>query len=639
MKTCGTKLISLILPGVGFALLGTGYAQAVPSGVPGVFNAFDMGAPLGSVTGFIQTRIAAHPFNLDIVALKGRNNEKLNTGYKGKVLVELVDASSGAACSGLPVSVSVGPFTFGKNNKGRLTVSNIQFADARANLRVRISELNGKGGINTKRIACSTDNFALRPAYFRVAVTDADWQTAGMGRALNNAMAAGGIAHKAGQPFSVTGAPVNAAGQITSMYNSTPSLAATDVLLPAGGKLGTLAADAWSVTNGVAVSNNVTYSEVGAFALQMTDALFSAVDAADGTPSCQRTIGTRCDAGNNPVSWVPATASGRFVPDHFVVTTNNVPVFNTFNDAACATRSFTYIGQAFGYVTPPQARITAMNAAGVTTANYSGSLWKLVAGDVTQIYSPLPPASPTLDTGLVGLPNITANNDGTGTATVRATDVLAFSRTLATPQAPFHANISLSLSVADSSEAAVAGNGAIRTLTPAVFNGGGSGIVFNSGNAFRYGRLKLANAHGSELLDLAVPMEAQYWNGTAFLTNTADHCTRLTAAQITLGGYKKNLVACEAVTSLSGRFSAGKSKLKLIKPGAGNNGSVDVTVNLGTSATGNSCAPVAAPAIAADQSYLQGNWAGSGFDQNPRARATFGVYKNSNEFIFLREMY
>ena len=164
-----------------------------------------------------------------------------------------------------------------------------------------------------------------------------------------------------------------------------------------------------------------------------------------------------------------------------------------------------------------------------------------------------------------------------------------------------------------------------HTTTPALFDGGGTGIAFDAGNQFRYGRLTLNNAHGSELLDLPVPLATQYWNGTTFVANVADNCTSIAAANISLGNFQKNLSAGETTVSISGRFTAGKSNLKLSKPGAGNNGSVDLTVNLG--ATG------------ADKTYLRGKWSGSNYDQNPSRRATFGIYKSADEFIYMREIY
>lgn len=610
------------------------FTRFSPSGVLGVFNAFDSNTLPGSVTGVIQTKIAGQPFNLDIVAVK--NNGTLNTNYKRSVQVDLVDATSGGACPSLLSILSLGTFIFQNNNNGRLTVPNIQFNDARANLMVRISESNGNG--NNTSVACSTDNFAVRPAYFLATATDTDWLTPGTGRTLNNTAASGGVVHKAGRSFSVMATAVNAMGSTTTGYqNSTPMLTATAVLLPSGGTLGTLSADAWSIASGVVVSNSAAYSEAGAVSMRMTDAAFTAVDAMDGTPPCHLTIGDQCDSSNNPVPWVPATAVGRFVPDHFSVTASNTPVFKTFNDTACTSRSFTYIGQGFGYVTAPQALITAQNAAGGTTQNYSGALWRPVPAFT---YSS---TSGTLDTGLATTPAVASNNDGTGSENINGTDLLAYARNPTVPQAPFNANISLNLSVADPSEAGATGNGTINTTTPAVFNGTGGGIAFDSGNAFRYGRLRLSNAFGSESLDLPIPAEAQYWNGTVFVANTADNCTAIAATNIAMGNYLSNLSACETAIAISGRLTAGKSNLKLVKPGAGNNGSVDLTVNLGTTVTGQTCvAPLPATrqaTMAANQSYLQGKWTGTSYNQNPHARATFGVYKNANEFIYMREMY
>jgi MSHA biogenesis protein MshQ len=322
---------------------------------------------------------------------------------------------------------------------------------------------------------------------------------------------------------------------------------------------------------------------------------------------------------------------GRFVPDHFDLATSSVPLFKTFNDTACATRSFTYVGQPFGYLTLPQATITAKNAAGSTTLNYAGALWKLAAGGVTQTYTA---ASGTLDTGLVGTPVVSESGNGVGTLTAHADDVVAFTR--ATPVAPFMAAISLSMSIRDSAENAVPGNGFIDTTIPALF----ADIAFDAGNEIRFGRLVLANAHGSELLNLPVPIETQYWNGSGFARNAADACTRLDAIQVRLSGWRRDLNACETSAMLSGRFNAGRGNLRFTAPGANNTGSVDLTLQLGAVGSGSACVGGAATAAAgASQTWLQGAWTGGAYTQDPAARASFGLYRGSKSMIYLREMY
>ncbi len=51
----------------------------------------------------------------------------------------------------------------------------------------------------------------------------------------------------------------------------------------------------------------------------------------------------------------------------------------------------------------------------------------------------------------------------------------------------------------------------------------------------RYGRLRLVNFYGSELLSPRVEYRAEYWDGNRWATNTADASTALAAANIALG--------------------------------------------------------------------------------------------------------
>ena len=71
------------------------------------------------------------------------------------------------------------------------------------------------------------------------------------------------------------------------------------------------------------------------------------------------------------------------------------------------------------------------------------------------------------------------------------------------------------------------------------------------------------------------------------------------------------------------------SGMVLSKPGAGNSGSVLLTLNVSAAASGNTClASSESAATAASRAW---------FGSNPTARATFGVYKSP--LIYLRENY
>lgn len=150
----------------------------------------------------------------------------------------------------------------------------------------------------------------------------------------------------------------------------------------------------------------------------------------------------------------------------------------------------------------------------------------------------------------------------------------------------------------------------------------------------RSGRLHIPNVYGSEMLDLPVPLVAQYWNGSAYTTNTLDNCTVVPASAIAMGNYQKSLAACDTRLTPSGNlsFAGGRpsgSGLTLTWPGLGNTGSVDLTLQTGATAAGSTC--VGAGATAATAAGLP--W----FGTTAPARATFGIFKSP--LIYGRENY
>ncbi len=586
-----------------------------PFVAPAGFNAFETATPSSSVTGVIKTKVSSSPFAFDVVALK--TGPAVETAFTGDVKLELVNASAGS-CASYPLIQNLGTLTFAAGDQGRKTKSGVNEANAWPNVRVRISY----PATGTPTVAaCSSDAFAIRPASFgAVAVSDNDSTSAGTLRTLYNTAATGGNVHKAGRPFRIVATAFNNANAATTNYSGSPAASLSACVLPGTGcTLGSLSTGSWSASAGVVVTATAIYSEAGAFTMKLVDANFATVDAADGSTAAERNIES-----------APFNV-GRFVPDHFDLAVASTPQLITFNDATCATRSFTYAGQPFGYVTPPSATIMAKNAQAGTTSNYQGSLWKLAVGDVTQTYTAV---TGVLDTGLVGAPVVTPTGSGTGTLSANAADQIAFVRT--TPVAPFAAAISLTQTLKDNGENGVAGNGTIDTATPALF----SNIAFDSSNEIRFGRLRLSNAHGSELLDLPVPIETQFWNGSAFARNTADFCTRLNAINVQMSNWQRSLNACETSATLSGRFNAGRGNLRLYKPGAGNSGSVDLTLRLGATGSGSGCVGgVAGATSGASQPWLQGAWTGGAYNQDPAARGSFGLYRGNPALIYLREAY
>ncbi len=678
LTTPGTYNIDVVNPVISGLGGGTSNPQTftVLNINPGRFNTFESSTAAGAIVGNILTKRAGAAFTLDVVALNLAKTAVLAT-FTGAVKVELLNTSDNTGaldannCRSTWINIQTlasNPIFVAADNGRKVGVSFLE-NNAWQDVRIRVSY--PATGV-ASAIGCSTDNFAIRPNSLSLSITDNNWFTAGVARALNNSNATGGNVHKAGQPFTIRASALNAAAVTTTNYAGTPLAVAcvgtatpgtnvcnlAGVLLPAGTSactgtacIGTPSAMTFgAATAGVINSTTATYSEVGAFTLQLQDKIFAIVDAGDGTPA-DCTGYYICSS---------ALVVGRFVPDHFLVTTNNVPSFKTFNSTACLARSFTYIGQQFGYVSVPQVLVTAQNTAATptTTANYTSNLWKLttaagaqdcttnpdictlISGSVTQTYTyaNTPAATPNWDSTQValGTPTIVPGINGTGTVTNNATDLLAFKRSTTTPLALFTASITLTHSVKDISEytagvgnCGVAGAGGcdITTLTPAVF----TPLPFDAGNEFRYGRLKLGNAHGSELLKLPIPIQTQYWNGSSFATNTADSCTTLAASNIKL------TAPPAGVNATVGAFSSGTGSLNLSPPTSAAKVAVDLCVDLGTDPPGGT---VCVATTTANLPYLQGLWApGTSYNNDPVARATFGVYKSANEFIYLRENY
>lgn len=599
--------------------------------LPGAFNAFEPATPAAAVAGVIKTKIAGEAFNLDVVAVNAGLNA-VESGFAGDVKVEVLGnlelgvALAANNCPATATTLSTHTLTFAAADNGRKTIAIPAIADVWRDARVRMTyPATGTPSV----VACSTDNFAIRPKWLaNLRARDANWETAGTARTLDNAAANGGVVHKAGRPFTLSVTAVNAAGTATENYNGSPTVKTLACTLPTPNCVsGTLSTGTWSGSATVA-SQNAVYSEAGSFNLTLADATFASVDDKAGDSS----------AAEYTIAQSAPALVGRFVPDHFTLEpAGTAPRFATFDTVCSAPRSFTYIGQPFRYALAPAATIAARNAANGITNNYSLNLWKLDASGVTQTYTSTMPR----EVDQINPPTVAANagNTGTGSLELSAADTLTFTRSPTTPQAPFNADISVALSVNDGSETGQAGQGSIGTPSPLVFDGGGSGIAFDAGAEFRYGRLRVANNYGSEKLNLPIDVSAQYWDGEKFASNIADNCTRIAAGSVQLSGHAGGLSAANMPQShvLTGvSVQNGQGKLILQKPTSMvGKGSVGVCVDLGPDPAGGVACSAPSPA---NQPWLQGAWSQPNQNEDPQGRASFGVNKGG-PVIYMRERY
>ncbi|MHB1117524.1 DUF6701 domain-containing protein [Sideroxydans sp.] len=256
------------------------------------------------------------------------------------------------------------------------------------------------------------------------------------------------------------------------------------------------------------------------------------------------------------------TGVGRFQPAYFVTTAT--PACGTFSYAGSS--SPLKAGQPFGVT------VTAYAATNNVTKNYAGAFANLTtisnAGVATGFAANTIPAS-----GFAA---------GVGSAS-------AVTYSYATPEV---APLTLTLRATDAD-------------TPAV-NSAGHEVLME----VRSGRARLANAYGSQLLDLELPFMAEYYTGSRWDLNGADSCTVATIGALVLqpGG-------AAVSKTFNSPFQVGQGGLILTKPMI--NGVVTVS-----------------PSVPEWMKYA---WEGG--LSNPTGQATFGIYKGSKEFIYLREAY
>jgi MSHA biogenesis protein MshQ len=134
-------------------------------------------------------------------------------------------------------------------------------------------------------------------------------------------------------------------------------------------------------------------------------------------------------------------------------------------------------------------------------------------------------------------------------------------------------------------------------------------------------------------MDLPLTLRAQYWNGSAWVMNSDDSCTAITAPtsvsgltfySAAAGAPGNHLSATETTATVNGtgKLASGDAGLRFSKPGSGNSGYVDISIPL------------------ALRPWLQFPWGISAVNPtglNPTGRATFGIY--SSRLIYSRENY
>jgi hypothetical protein len=292
---------------------------------------------------------------------------------------------------------------------------------------------------------------------------------------------------------------------------------------------------------------------------------------------------------------------GRIVPHHFTMLSNHLPAtcsgFNYFEQPALL--SFT---------------LQAKNAAGTRVVNYRGTFAKATATLVAENNNDGVDRSSRLNNQSNLLNWIDGETQLTGSP--------VYVKRETSQDGPFsQLRIGLKLSdnddldaqlqdldqrVDDNTNCSVAGDCASKMLT-------------TSDMDWRYGRLQIVNALGSEQSNLPVQLKAEYWNGSQFVPNTLDSCSAITPSKLFITTGTNPIITASGNTTTLQQGSSAAFDLLLSPPGIESRYSLQYQLS--------------------DQPWLQYDWTpGDGvLSEDPQGEAVFGGFRGNNRQIFWQE--
>jgi MSHA biogenesis protein MshQ len=380
----------------------------------------------------------------------------------------------------------------------------------------------------------------------------------------------------------------------------------------------------------------------------------------DGRPALGAPIDYARMLQNQPLETVDTVIQGRvlhvgrFYPEHFDV---SLPTLTPRADTvSCSASDFTYMDEPFGL----SMRLNAMSADNTATVNYRGAFARL--GTYTQLGFAAATTEQELDdmdqpiTVLRRkdrLANVNFANGSPATFlsswTAGQLDIsgrVTFTRQVSgVPDGPYE---SVTIAALPTDSDAVTVQNDLRTAT--ILDGLNSTNyhLFNNQHDFRYGRLLINNAFGSELENLPITLRAEYFDGQRFVTNSNDSCTILNSAELAfvtspnsfdppslassptlnIVNNISSVVFRGQIQGVQGALTPTDPTFTVIAPGEGFTGTVDLELDL-SAATG------------LNLPWLQFKWPhdDQDYNENPRATLEFGQFRSHDRVINWQEIY
>ena len=423
---------------------------------------------------------------------------------------------------------------------------------------------------------------------------------------------------------------------------------------PIPGVLGNLTSatfDTFSAGNnaeqGIATNDDMTYSEVGivSFTANLTDNSYLGVDDV---------------VGSEPYV-------GRFIPDHFILDKIDGDLAAICDSgSSLETMPFAYSGQmstatpstggVIRYSFNPSFTITAKSVNGAnTTLNYTGDFMKLVGDSIIRktisqgtdtFFAPIMDGEKdgsqgtkltlTSDLKVVTTASL-KNNEANGvvTYTYESADNFVYHHVLNAETEKFTADINLPIvSVIDSDDVTA------KDADGDFDNDGNPSNALDSvltleptGVEIRFGRAQLENSYGPDTSDLPQVLSINYYTNDGYVLSETDSCTIYNSDNINLVDISLDPGTTDIKEDVSGKFfdeiPKGETRKIIltaptIAPNNVNTGQVEVIYTI-------------SDWLKYDWDYDDEGIDGL-YDDNPRAVATFGIYRGNDRIIYQREI-
>ncbi|MBL0709858.1 MAG: hypothetical protein JJV99_02410 [Colwellia sp.] len=369
---------------------------------------------------------------------------------------------------------------------------------------------------------------------------------------------------------------------------------------------------------GISTTNSASYSEVGLLYLDLRDVDYGF-------------LGNTIEGD--------AIDIGRFTPDYFEQTV----VEQGELDSVCnQSTTFAYIGQtlmsdeskgAISYLVNPVVELTAKNAQGNITKNYTESGYTKLEAAANFIKAPTVDSTikakddsyllltASVEAGIVSRYGLVAGQPEFG---ISLDDGILHYELSDDDNFVYIRNENSEINAQDNDidfvidQINFVDTDGVAIVTPVDITG-------TIGIKLRFGRTYLENSFGPETSDLPIPMYTQYLANNNFVTNDLDSCTNYDMSKVTLTPSSVPAINTTVKVVPVSKLDNGATRdLILNASGAGNQGTVNVEYDTSP--------------------WLKYDWDWDGVEakalnQAPTAVATFGLFRGNDRIIYQREIH